>query len=72
MWTELTDAMQREINMALDGGPPMQVLAEGFRLQLTRADLATLRGLNWLNDEVGGREFDWILRFNTLQGQWSS
>ena len=50
--------MQREINMALDGGPPTQVLAEGFRLQLTRADLATLRGLNWLNDEVGGREFD--------------
>ena len=52
-WTELTDAMQREINAALDGGSPTQVLAEGFRLQLTRSDLHTLRGLNWLNDEVG-------------------
>ena len=45
--------MQREINAALDGGSPTQVLAEGFRLQLTRSDLHTLRGLNWLNDEVG-------------------
>ncbi|XP_076461373.1 uncharacterized protein LOC143293902 isoform X2 [Babylonia areolata] len=49
---ELTEAMLREVGAALADGPPGQVLAEGFRLQLTRADIATLRGLNWLNDEV--------------------
>ncbi|KAL8578614.1 hypothetical protein ACOMHN_007072 [Nucella lapillus] len=49
---ELTDAMQREIDSALDGGPPHQVLSEGFRLQLRHVDIATLGGLNWLNDEV--------------------
>ncbi|XP_076468384.1 sentrin-specific protease-like isoform X1 [Babylonia areolata] len=49
---ELTDQMQREIAAALGGGPQTQVLSEGFRLQLTRADFATLQGLNWLNDEV--------------------
>ncbi|XP_070210929.1 sentrin-specific protease 1-like isoform X2 [Littorina saxatilis] len=49
---ELTEAMEREIRMALDGGPSSEVLSEGFRLRLTRADLATLKGLNWLNDEV--------------------
>nr|KAG5697321.1 hypothetical protein BaRGS_004987 [Batillaria attramentaria] len=48
----LTEEMEREVKVALDGGPPTQVLVEGFRLQITRADMATLRGLNWLNDEV--------------------
>ncbi|KAL8580449.1 hypothetical protein ACOMHN_001218 [Nucella lapillus] len=49
---ELTEAMLKEVRSALANGNPGQVLSEGFRLQLTRADLATLRGLNWLNDEV--------------------
>lgn len=44
--------MMREIKIALDGGTPSQVLVDGFRLQITRADMATLHGLNWLNDEV--------------------
>lgn len=48
----LTPEMERAISTALDGGPATQVLVEGFRLQITRADMATLRGLNWLNDEV--------------------
>jgi hypothetical protein len=49
---ELTDGMQREISRALEGGPAGEVLSEGFRLKITRGDIATLRGLNWLNDEV--------------------
>lgn len=44
--------MMREIKIALDGGAPSQVLVDGFRLQITRADMAKLHGLNWLNDEV--------------------
>lgn len=49
---ELTDAMLTEVRSALADGHPGQVLSEGFRLQITRADIATLHGLNWLNDEV--------------------
>ena len=40
------------MSRALVPRPPQQVLTEGFKLQLTRADIATLGGLNWLNDEV--------------------
>ena len=49
---ELTDVMLKEIKAALASGSPNEVLSEGFRLRLTRADIGTLRGLNWLNDEV--------------------
>lgn len=74
----LTGQMEKEIKAALDGGPPTQVLVEGFRLQITRGDMATLRGLNWLNDEVinfymnllmerGGQEgFPKTYTFNTF------
>lgn len=44
--------MERVINKAFDGGPPTQILSEAFRLQIRRSDIATLHGLNWLNDEV--------------------
>ncbi|PVD30722.1 hypothetical protein C0Q70_09997 [Pomacea canaliculata] len=49
---ELTEEMERVINKAFDGGPPTQILSEAFRLQIRRSDIATLHGLNWLNDEV--------------------
>ena len=32
---------------------PNNVLSEGFRLKITRQDMATLANQNWLNDEVG-------------------
>ena len=44
--------MQKEIKTALHGGPGGEVISEGFRLKLTRSDIQTLEGLNWLNDEV--------------------
>lgn len=44
--------MLEEIAMALRPGSSDQVLSDGFRLQITRKDMATLSGLNWLNDEV--------------------
>ena len=33
-------------------GPQDECLVEGFGLRITRADLHTLNGLTWLNDEV--------------------
>ncbi|XP_071762887.1 sentrin-specific protease 1 isoform X1 [Centroberyx gerrardi] len=49
---ELTEEMEVEVNRALRGGSPHDVLSEGFGLSLTRKDLQTLSHLNWLNDEV--------------------
>uniref|UniRef100_A0A8C5DDF8 Sentrin-specific protease 1-like n=1 Tax=Gouania willdenowi TaxID=441366 RepID=A0A8C5DDF8_GOUWI len=48
----LTEAMEADVNKALRGGNPHEVLSEGFGLSLTRKDLQTLSNLNWLNDEV--------------------
>lgn len=50
--TELTDEQEAVVNRSLKGGPADQVLVEAFRLQICRRDIATLFGLNWLNDEV--------------------
>jgi len=50
---ELTDDMESRISQSLNrSGHPDEVLADKFRLQLTRRDIQTLSGLNWLNDEV--------------------
>lgn len=49
---KLADEMLREIKNALVPCPQDEVLAEGFGLRITRKDLHTLAGLNWLNDEV--------------------
>lgn len=49
---ELTAEMEEKIALALRPGPPGQILSEAFRLQITRRDIATLGGLNWLNDEI--------------------
>ncbi|CAG5125918.1 unnamed protein product, partial [Candidula unifasciata] len=49
---ELTPDMQMLIDRALRPGNPNEVLSEDFRLQITRRDIVTLSGLNWLNDEV--------------------
>lgn len=49
---ELTREMMKAINNALVPSPQGQVLVESFGLRITRKDIATLGGLNWLNDEV--------------------
>lgn len=49
---ELSEAEERMVNNALRPGPAQQVFIDKFNLRITRADLQTLRGLNWLNDEV--------------------
>ncbi|XP_042883405.1 sentrin-specific protease 1-like isoform X3 [Penaeus japonicus] len=48
----LTPEMEEIIDDALKGRPPGEVLVEKFSIQITRKDIATLCGLNWLNDEV--------------------
>lgn len=48
----LTDGMMKVINNALISNPPGQVLVDNYGLRITRKDIATLAGLNWLNDEV--------------------
>ncbi|XP_060083476.1 sentrin-specific protease 1-like isoform X2 [Ylistrum balloti] len=52
VFPELTDDMERIISNALRPRPEHEVLVEAFRLQITRKDMATLSGLNWLNDEI--------------------
>ena len=49
---ELTPEMEDEIDAALVPHPPDETLLEGFKLLITRHDIQTLNGLNWLNDEV--------------------
>lgn len=49
---ELSDEMMNVVKGALRPGNPNDVLSDAFRLQITRRDMATLAGLNWLNDEV--------------------
>ena len=52
-FVELTEEMEEIIDNALRSHPGGEVLSDGFRLQITRKDMETLAGLNWLNDEVG-------------------
>lgn len=48
----LTPEMEAIIDNSLLKNPPTQVLVEKFNTQITRHDISTLDGLNWLNDEV--------------------
>ncbi|XP_054638860.1 sentrin-specific protease 1 isoform X2 [Dunckerocampus dactyliophorus] len=49
---ELSEEMEAQVDKVLRRGSPDEVFSEGFGLSLTRKDLQTLSGLNWLNDEV--------------------
>ncbi|XP_014218653.1 sentrin-specific protease 1-like [Copidosoma floridanum] len=49
---ELTTEMVELINRALRTGHSNEILVQSFGLQITRKDIQTLAGLNWLNDEI--------------------
>ncbi|XP_050307216.1 sentrin-specific protease 1-like [Anthonomus grandis grandis] len=51
---ELPELTEEQLNMVRRAfrGDPNEVLARNFNLNITRRDLMTLAGLNWLNDEV--------------------
>ena len=44
----LSSEMKEQISVALRPGQPNQILSEDFKLQITRRDIATLGGLNWI------------------------
>ncbi|CAG9862807.1 unnamed protein product [Phyllotreta striolata] len=48
---ELTDAQLKMVQRAFNGDKN-EVLTKKFNLNITRRDILTLAGLNWLNDEV--------------------
>lgn len=41
------------INNALLHNPQDEILCSEFNIPIKRKDMNTLKGLNWLNDEVG-------------------
>ncbi len=49
---ELNTEQERLINNALINNPQDEVLANAFNISITRKDIQTLKGLNWLNDEI--------------------
>lgn len=49
---KLTPEIERRVASALRPEPQSEVLVEAFSLKITRHDICTLAGTNWLNDEV--------------------
>lgn len=49
---ELTCEKEQLINNALNVNPQDEVLSNAFNISITRKDIQTLKGLNWLNDEI--------------------
>lgn len=49
---ELTPEILEQVRLALVPNPPNEVLVEIDGAQITRKDIQTLHGLNWLNDEI--------------------
>ena len=47
---EMTDEMENEVALALKSGG--KTLIDAYKIPITGKDVNTLRGLNWLNDEV--------------------
>ena len=47
---EITDEMNEVIRRASNSQG--EVLVDSHKIQITRKDIDTLKGLNWLNDEV--------------------
>ena len=49
---ELEEDQLARIENALVSSPPDEVLVSAFSISVTRRDISTLKGLNWLNDEI--------------------
>ena len=52
VFAALTEEQECMVDNALVPNPSSEVLSDAFKLQLTRKDISTLGGLNWLNDEI--------------------
>ncbi|GAU99265.1 hypothetical protein RvY_10293 [Ramazzottius varieornatus] len=53
------------IDRAFASGRTDEVLTEAFRVKMTRKDFATLKGLNWLNDEIANFFLEMIMDRST-------
>lgn len=49
---QLDSTMMKTVESALLSGPGNEILVQEFGLRITRKDIQTLNGLNWLNDEI--------------------
>ena len=49
---ELNDEQEEQVDQALGGGKSGAVLVTAFNIDITRADMSTLSGSGWLNDQV--------------------
>ncbi len=64
---DLNEEQTKLINQALIHSPPDEVLTEGFNTRLSRKDIQTLKGLNWLNDEIINFYMSLICERNTAK-----
>jgi sentrin-specific protease 1 len=49
---ELSEVQKKIIQRSFAAGNPAEILVEKFNIQILRKDIQSLRGLNWLNDEI--------------------
>jgi sentrin-specific protease 1 len=49
---EFTEDQEKCIKASLNPNPANGILITGFNVEITRRDIQTLKGLNWLNDEI--------------------
>ncbi|XP_075240460.1 sentrin-specific protease 1-like [Convolutriloba macropyga] len=52
VFPDLTEDQNQEIDRIFGSGPADEVLVKEFVISITRKDIRTLIGLNWLNDEI--------------------
>nr|XP_034357447.1 sentrin-specific protease 2-like [Arvicanthis niloticus] len=64
----VTEDMEKEIRSALGPGPQEEILSRGFKLQITRRDIQTLKNGQWLNDEIINFYMNLLVERNENQG----
>lgn len=66
----ITDEMELMIERCMCGNADGEVLCDAFNLTITRRDLKTLSGLNWLNDQVINFYLTLIMERSKGPGDW--
>jgi hypothetical protein len=66
---DLTDEMETEIDDILSS-PVNKTLVDAHNIAITRKDLDTLRGLNWLNDEIINFYMQMIVARSSTTDNW--
>merc|ERR1712008_168656 len=66
---EITPEMKKQISQSLSS-PPNVTLVECYSIPIARKDLDTLRGLNWLNDEIINFYLNMIMARSKENDNW--